>query len=174
MTRRPPIALAALLALAVAGGAVANEISGYNLIATDQVQTPEIHGTAIVDLADGTPTVIATFALADGEIAGGIITGTIHCTDGTDHQSLTTEVHWSAVRKANTVTADNLKSANTLESKSVSGGTLVTAGGTNGWTATTTSSSVSILLDADTNLTPTDFHFHFVSFNNHDSEVTFP
>ncbi len=175
-THRLLVSLAALLLVAIginvatAGGS----ITGYDLIATAQVQTPEIHGSAEVPLVDETPTVIATFTLADGEAAGGILTGTVHCTDDTDTQSLTTEVHWSAVRKASTVTAGGVKSSSTLESKAVSGGTLVTAGGTNGWTTTTTSSSISILLDANTSLTPTSFHFHFLSINNHDSEVTFP
>lgn len=163
-------ALSLVASSVLAGGL----ITGFDLIATDQVQTPEIHGSAEVALVNNTPTVIATFALADGEIAGGVISGTIHVTDGTDHQSLTTEVHWAAVRKASTVTVGSLKSANTLEAKAVSGGTLVTAGGTNGWTSTTTSSSLSILLDANTSLGSPTMHFHFVTFNNHDSGVTFP
>lgn len=138
-----------------------------------QFTAKEIHGNAISTIVDNTATVFVTVNLDDGEIAGGTIEGSVHVTDGTDHQALTTLATWSAVRKGSTVTATIMSSGGD-DALAASSGTLVTVGGSNGFTVTTTSTSVSLLMDANTSLTPTLMEFHFLMVNLHDSSVTFP
>jgi hypothetical protein len=58
-----------------------------------------------VNLTEGTATNVASISLASGKVLGGSATITVWAADGTDYQALTSQVRFSAVNKAGTITA---------------------------------------------------------------------
>lgn len=58
-----------------------------------------------VNLTESTATTIVNVAVASGKVAGGEIVVTTWANDGTDYQTLTSRLVWSAINKAGTVTA---------------------------------------------------------------------
>ena len=100
-------------------------------------------------LTDGTATTVESLPLATNTMIGGIIEYTIVATNGTDHQSATGQVYYSAVNKAGVITATVAYSAATggLDPiKALSAGTL-------GITWTLTAANPALLqVNADTSL----------------------
>jgi len=80
---------------------------------------------------------------------GGKIIATVHADDGTDFQSLTQEVLFSAVNKAGTVTAV-IQAAPTTSLEAASTGTLTAT-----WTIVASGSSVLLQCNAVSSLTQT-------------------
>lgn len=68
-------------------------------------QTRQHIQARFVNLTESTATNLTSIALASGKVTGGTATLTVWASDGTDHQALTSEVRFSAVNKAGTVTA---------------------------------------------------------------------
>ncbi len=107
-------------------------------------------------------------------MAGGTIRATIRCTDGTDMQSFTQIIEFSAVNKGGVYTTNispvPMDLVSSVGSKSVSAGTLTTT-----WTILDGTNKVTIQLNADTSLTPSGtnaFVVYYTVENNSQQAIT--
>lgn len=116
-----------------------------------------------VDLAESTATTFANIAIGSAKIAGAAITCTVHATDGTDYQCLTSQVRVDAVNKAGTVTATLTQTDNTT---AASAGTLTAT-----YTAVANANSVDIKCSAVSSLTQTQLRVKWaiVTLNSDDT-----
>lgn len=131
-------------------------------------------------LTDASAVTALTVALPAGAMTGGIIRWTIRCTDGTDMQSVTGTVHFSAVNKAGAYTTDIVTpggaSADDTSvvkwAKAASAGTITTV-----WTVATGTNLVNVQVTADTSLTPAgtnSFAMYYTVENNSEQAITLP
>jgi hypothetical protein len=104
-----------------------------------------------VPITDGVAKSLFEVALPTGGLCGGSIEYSIHTTDGTDHQSLTGYVTYSAVNKGGAYTTQITEVAGN-QAKAVSAGTLTSA-----WTVLTGTNKITIQVTGDSSLTPTAF-----------------
>lgn len=100
-----------------------------------------------VTLTETTATTVVTIPVPAAGFVGGSVVITVFASDGTDHQTRTLTVPWSAVNKAGTVTAGI---GTPVESVAVSTGTLTAT-----LTAVANSTNVDIKVDATSSLTQT-------------------
>mgnify|MGYP003332437874 CR=1 FL=1 len=100
-----------------------------------------------VDLTESSATLFANIALASSKIAGFTLACTVYANDGTNYQSLTSEVRVDAVNKAGTVTATLTQTDNTTAASS---GTLTCT-----YTAVANGAGVDIKANAVSSLTQT-------------------
>lgn len=77
-------------------GAAASTLNGFT--------TRNYYSAMPKDLTEGAATVFASIAVAAGQYSGGKLIATVFASDGTDHQSITSELKFDAVNKAGTVT----------------------------------------------------------------------
>ncbi len=131
-------------------------------------------GEAVAPLVDNIASPLFTVVLADGEMASGTAAVSIHVSDGTDHQILTTICRWAAIKKGGVVTAD-VSSAGGDDAFAFTTGTLATVGVNNGFTVTTTATTAVFKMTANTSLTPISMDGHvFMVRTNHGSTVSIP
>jgi hypothetical protein len=67
-------------------------------------QTRQHFQARFVNLTEATATNVTSISLASGRVTGGTATVTVWASDGTDHQTLTSEIRFGAVNKAGTLT----------------------------------------------------------------------
>lgn len=101
-------------------------------------------------IVDGSATSLLEVSVPDNSMAGGVIFYNVRATDGTDYQSLTGMVTYSAVSKAGTITATNATEVSGNQNKSVSSGTLTLA-----WTSVTGTAKITVKLQPTGSLTET-------------------
>ena len=106
------------------------------------------------DLTNNTATAFVKVAVASGSYAGGVIHYTVTATDGTDRQSTSGLLPFSAVNKAGTITL-TLSSA-TATAQALSGGTDAVS-----FDSTTTSSDFTIRVTSNTSLTTTSHQINY-------------
>jgi hypothetical protein len=119
-----------------------------------------------LNLTDGVATSLFEIALPTLAMTGGTIEYTILATDGTDMQSLSGFVAFSAVNKGASYTTQITENASN-QSKAVSAGTI-----TGAWTVLNGTDKVTIQLNADTSLTPTSFKLYYKLHNGSRQAVT--
>ena len=112
-------------------------------------------------LTSATDTTVVTVALASSKYVGGYIMATIHADDGTDFQSITHHIPFSAVNKAGTVTA-------AIASPASSGTAASTGTLTVSWTAVASGANVLLKCNADSSLTETTLKVSWQLFLNGD------
>jgi hypothetical protein len=112
---------------------------------TDHTQVDRFIPNGFKVLTDNTPINILSITIASNSAVGGVIHYAIEVTDGTDFQSETGSVYYSAVNKAGTVTV-TINEVNSQQT--VSAGTLTTV-----W-AMSTANPALISVNADSSLTP--------------------
>lgn len=103
-----------------------------------------------VTLTESTATTFANIAVPSGTYAGGILTVTVFASDGTDHQSLTSQVRVDGVNKAGTVTPSVTQTDNTA---AVSSGTLTCT-----YTVVASGNSFDVKANAVSSLSQTTLH----------------
>jgi hypothetical protein len=115
---------------------------------------------------------VVDVALPTLTMTGGTIDYTIICTDGTDMQSLSGQVVYSAVNKAGSYTT-SIKTPggatpdDSTAAKSVSAGTLTLA-----WSVVSGTNKVTIKATPTTSLTPTKFLLYYTVTNNSEQVLT--
>lgn len=116
-----------------------------------------------VDLTESSATLFANIAVGSAKIAGAKLICTVYANDGTDYQSLTSEVRVDGVNKAGTVTAAISQTDNTA---AVSSGTLTCT-----YTAVANGNSIDINANAVSSLTQTVLRckWQVVSLNSDDT-----
>jgi len=122
-----------------------------------------------VTLTETVATTIATITLTAAKYTGGEMTVTVFATDGTDHQSLTSDVRFDGVNKAGTVTATATQTDNTMAGLV---GTLTAT-----YTATTSGNNIIIQCNATSSLTQTTLQCSLqmrVNGNDVTSAITIP
>jgi hypothetical protein len=67
-------------------------------------QTRQHFQARFVNLTEATATNVTSISLGSGRVTGGTATVTVWASDGTDHQTLTSEIRFGAVNKAGTLT----------------------------------------------------------------------
>jgi hypothetical protein len=126
-------------------------------------------GTA---LTSGTATALVDVALPTLAMAGGRLKVNVVSTDGTDMQSLSCEVMWSAVNKGAVYTSSiKTPSGGTADdttcAKSVSAGTITAA-----WTMVSGTNKITIKLNVTTSLTATKLRAYYVIENDSEQAIT--
>ncbi len=126
---------------------------------------------APISLTSGVAAVVDDIALGTLAMTGGKIIWTILCTDGTDMQSVSGEVVFTAINKGGVYTTDieTVSSATPSDAitpvigwaKAVSAGTLTTA-----WSVVSGTSKVQVKVTSTTSLTPTKFLMYVTITNN--------
>lgn len=108
------------------GGAVAHKtsLSTAGTSSANSYSTRDYASAKYVDLTGSTPTTICTITCGTAAHVGGTLTITVWATDGTNHQSLTSDVRIDAVNKAGTITPTVTQTDNTTAASS---GTLTNA-----------------------------------------------
>lgn len=116
-------------------GAVRNKVS-TRAVGAD-IPAVSVDGSTTFDLpmgkytsktiVDGSATALFDFAVASGAMAGGVAFYTVEASDGTDFQTMSGMITYSAVNKAGSVTASAIGYVTGNDSKSVSSGTLTLA-----------------------------------------------
>jgi hypothetical protein len=143
-------------------------MTGSSGSSQNSLQTRSHALARFVNLTEGTATNVASIALASGKVTGGTATLTVWASDGTDHQALTSEVRFSAVNKAGTITATT----------SQTDGTTATSAGTLTVTYDATASGNNLLLraDATSSLTQTTLRCRLVitALNGDDVQTVTP
>jgi hypothetical protein len=119
-----------------------------------------------LNLVDATTTNMFDVALPTLAMAGGTIEYTISASDGTDMQSLSGVVSYSAVNKGGVYTTQIVEGADN-QSKAVSNGTL-----TGAWTILNGTNKITIQLNADSSLTPTSFKLYYKIHNGSNQAIT--
>ncbi len=124
-----------------------------------------------ISLTSGAAAVVDDVQLPTLAMTGGKIIWTIICTDGTDMQSVSGEVVFSAVNKGGTYTTDIETVSSVTPSdaitpvvgwaKAVSSGTLTTA-----WTVVTGTNKIQVKVTSTTSLTATSFKLYATITNN--------
>lgn len=107
---------------------------------------------------DASATALFDVACAAAAMIGGVFVFTVEASDGTDHQSLSGVVSYSAVNKAGTHTC-TITQLSTVEAKAVSSGTLTLA-----WTCVTGTNKVTVKLQPTGSLTETIERITFTVF----------
>lgn len=117
-------------------------------------------------LTDNTATSLFEIALPTLTMCGGTIEACVVCTDGTDTQSFSQTITYSAVNKGGVYTKSITASTG---DKSVSGGTL-----TNTWSILDGTDKVTIQLTSDTSLAPSSnaFMVYYSVWNNSEQATT--
>jgi hypothetical protein len=122
-------------------------------------------------LVDATATSLFEVALPTLTMAGGKIEVTVNVTDGTDMQSFSQTILWSAVNKAGVYTTDidvvPTDLVTGLGAKSLSAGTLTTT-----WTVLTGTNKVTIQVASDTSLTATSHTATYILTQNSPQQTT--
>jgi len=115
-------------------------------------------------LTDNTATSLFEIALPTLSMAGGVIEATVICTDGTDMQSVTETITYSAVNKGGAYTKDvDVQTT----SSALSAGTL-----SNTWAFLDGTNKVTMQLTSDTSLSPTKFLVYYKVHNNSEQATT--
>lgn len=125
-------------------------------------------------LTDASAVSLFEIALPTLTMTGGKIEAMVVCTDGTDMQSFSQSISFTALNKGGAYTTDidvyptDLVSG--LGAKSVSGGSTLTTT----WTVLNGTDKVTIQLSADTSLTPSSnaFRVYYTVFNNSGQAIT--
>lgn len=133
---------------------------------TDNALYDAILVASELNLVDGVATSLFEVALPTLTIGGGTIEYSIIATDGTDMQSLSGFVAFSAVNKGGVYTTQITENASN-QSKAVSAGTL-----TGAWSILNGTDKVTIQLNADTSLTPTSFKLYYKVHNGSRQAIT--
>jgi hypothetical protein len=119
-------------------------------------------------LTDGSATGIFEVAIPSNTSAGGTVSYSIKCFDGTDLQNHTGLISFAGVNKAGTVTSDidevYLAASETAE---LTAGTL-----SDSWTITDGAGKITINLNANTSLTPTSMVLYYTITLNGNEVVT--
>lgn len=120
------------------------------------------------DLTEATATNLASIALASGKVLGGTATITVWAADASDCQAITSEVRFSAVNKAGTITATVTQTDNTT---AASAGTLNVT-----YDATQSGSAVLLRANATSSLTQTTLRARLVltALNGDDVQTVTP
>jgi hypothetical protein len=121
-----------------------------------------------INLTEGTATNVASIALASGKVTGGTATLTVWASDGTDHQALTSEVRFSAVNKAGTLTATTSQTDGTT---AASAGTLTVT-----YDASSSGNNLLLRANATSSLTQTTLRCRLVitALNGDDVQTVTP
>ena len=120
------------------------------------------------NLTESSATDVVSIALSSGKVTGGTATVTVWASDGTDHQALTSQLNFSAVNKAGTVTATCTQTDGT---SAASAGTLTVT-----YTAATTGNNVFLRANAVSSLTQATLRSRIVitALNGDDTQVVTP
>lgn len=120
------------------------------------------------NLTESTATNLVSIALGSSRVTGGTATITVWANDGTDFQTLTSEVRFGAVNKAGVVTATVSQTDGTT---AASAGTLTVT-----YDATTTGNNVILRANATSSLTQTILRSRIVitALNGDDTQVVTP
>lgn len=122
-------------------------LSGSTGSTANSYSTRSFASAKPVDLTESTATTCASVAIASGKIAGVRLVCTVYANDGTDYQSISSDVRVDAVNKAGTVTATISQTDNTT---AASAGTLSVT-----YTAAANGNAVDIKANAVSSLTQT-------------------
>jgi hypothetical protein len=122
-----------------------------------------------INLTEGTATNVASIALASGKVLGGSATITVWASDGTDYQALTSQVRFSAVNKAGTITASASQTNAALATASA--GTLTVT-----YDTSTNGNNVLLRANATSSLTETTLRCRLVitALNGDDIQTVTP
>lgn len=122
-----------------------------------------------VNLTEGTATAVASIALASGKVVGGSATITVWASDGTDYQALTSQVRFSGINKAGTITAS--ASQTNAAIATTSAGTLTVT-----YDATASGNNVLLNANATSSLTQTTLRCRLVitALNGDDVQTVTP
>lgn len=120
------------------------------------------------NLTESTATNLVSIALPSSRVTGGTATITVWANDGTDFQTITSEVRFGAVNKAGTVTATCTQTDGTT---AASAGTLTVT-----YDATTSGNNVILRANATSSLTQTILRSRIVitALNGDDTQVVTP
>jgi len=153
-----------------AGGDVieVTSMSGSSGSSANVTQTRRQTIGRFINLTEGTATNVASIALPSGKVTGGTATLTVWASDGTDHQALTSEIRFSAVNKAGTLTATTSQTDGTT---AASAGTLTVT-----YTATASGNNLLLRADATSSLTQTILRARLVitALNGDDVQTVTP
>jgi hypothetical protein len=123
---------------------------------TDQIYT---HGFKA--LTDNTAIPLLDIALPAGAMAGGMMSFTVICTNGTDQQAHSGIVNFAAVNKAGTFTKTATELA-TTDAAALTGSSTITMT----WSWTDGTNKVTLNLNANSSLTPTYIRMYYTLFTN--------
>lgn len=151
-----------------AGGNIL-EKTGFSAKSTGTSQGTAVDRKIIVAkgkvLTDAVAVSLFEIALPTLTMCGGVIEATVQCTNGTDMQSFTQTITYSAVNKGGVYTKSITASTG---DKSVSTGTLV-----NTWSLLDGTNKVTVQLSSDTSLTPSSNAFLcYYTVKNHSEQAT--
>jgi hypothetical protein len=153
-----------------AGGDVieVTSMSGSSGTSANTTQTRRQTIGRFINLTEGTATNVASIALPSGKVTGGTATLTVWASDGTDHQALTSEIRFSAVNKAGTLTATTSQTDGTT---AASAGTLTVT-----YDATASGANLLLRANATSSLTQTTLRCRLVitALNGDDVQTVTP
>ena len=140
----------------------ATSLTGTTGSSANSYSTRSYASAKPVDLTESSATLFANVALASSKIAGFTLACTVYANDGTNYQSVTSEVRVDAVNKAGTVTATLTQTDNTTAASS---GTLTCT-----YTAVANGNGVDIKANAVSSLTQTVLRvkWSIISLNSDD------
>lgn len=140
----------------------ATSLTGTTGSSANSYSTRSYASAKPVDLTESSATLFANVALASSKIAGFTLACTVYANDGTNYQSVTSEVRIDAVNKAGTVTATLTQTDNTTAASS---GTLTCT-----YTAVANGNGVDIKANAVSSLTQTVLRvkWSIISLNSDD------
>jgi hypothetical protein len=143
-------------------------MTGTTGTSANSYQTRQHTPAKFTNLTEGTATNLASISLPSGRVTGGTATVTIWASDGTDHQALTSEVRFSAVNKAGTITATTSQTDGTT---AASAGTLTVT-----YDATASGNNLLLRANATSSLTQTTLRARLVitALNGDDVQIVTP
>jgi hypothetical protein len=147
----------------------ATYMTGSSGSTANTLQTRSHTIARFINLTEGTATNVASIALASGKVLGGSATITVWASDGTDYQALTSQVRFSAVNKAGTITASASQTNAALATASA--GTLTVT-----YDTSTNGNNVLLRANATSSLTETTLRCRLVitALNGDDIQTVTP
>lgn len=133
---------------------------------SDNAQTDALIVSPRTHITDGVATSLFEIALPTLASTGGVILFSIRATDGTDMQVHTGTVTFAAVNKGGVYTTQITDLPTTADADADSAGTLADT-----WTILNGTNKVTIQLNANTSLTPTELSVQYV-IQNHSPQAT--
>jgi len=143
-------------------------MTGNTGTSANSYQTRQHTPAKFTNLTEGTATNVVSISLPSGRVTGGTATVTVWASDGTDHQALTSEVRFSAVNKAGTITATTSQTDGTT---AASAGTLTVT-----YDATASGNNILLRANATSSLTQTTLRARLIitALNGDDVQTVTP
>jgi hypothetical protein len=143
-------------------------MTGTTGTSANSYQTRQHTPAKFTNLTEGAATNVVSISLPSGRVTGGTATFTVWASDGTDHQALTSEIRFSAVNKAGTITATT---SQTDGATAASAGTLTVT-----YDATASGNNLLLRANATSSLTQTILRARLVitALNGDDVQTVTP